>query len=108
MLTTTPKEVTDEVARIAKEALVEHYGDRLVFDPVVVVPMIDYYGDEYLHIYSVYEGTYEILDTKWSIGFARRMMPELREVGVEDRPNTSFVPTDQWPELEQILSRRTS
>ena len=32
MLTTTPKEVTNEVARIAWEMLYEHYGDRLTFD----------------------------------------------------------------------------
>ena len=99
MATTTPKEVTEEVARIAWELLDERYGNTLPLDRIAVIPKIDRYGDEYLAIYIVYEGRPEMLDTKWALRFPVLMGPELRQLGVDTFPSTSYVPSDEWGEM---------
>ena len=50
------------------QILEEKFGDKLVFDPIEVIPKIDLDGDEYLHIYMVYDGDAKLLDPSWDIG----------------------------------------
>ena len=99
MATTTPKEVTEEVARIAWEFLDERYGNTLPLDRIAVIPKIDHCDVEYLDIYIVYEGRHEMLDTKWSLRFPVLMEPELHQLGVVSTPSTSYVPSDEWGEM---------
>ena len=68
-MTTKLATVTDEVANIVRQTLEEKFGDTLVFDPIEVIPKVDLDGDEYLHIYMVYDGDVELLDTAWTLSF---------------------------------------
>ena len=99
MMTTTPKSVTDEVAKIVRETLDEHFGDTIGFDPILVIPKIDHYGDEYLYIYVVYDCEYEKLDPKWTLSFTRLIGPKLTEIGVDTLPSKSFIQKAEWDEM---------
>ena len=98
-MTTTPTTVTDEVANIARQHLEEKFGDSLVFDPIEVIPKIDHDGDEYLHIYMVYDGDAKLIDTAWTLGFYGLIWPKLIELGAASVPSLSFVEKSDWEEV---------
>ena len=98
-MTTTLATVTDEVANIVRQTLEEKFGDTLVFDPIEVIPKIDLDGDEYLHIYSVYDGDGNLIDAGWSLGFTGLIWQKLIELGVESVPTLSFVEKSEWEEV---------
>ena len=52
----TTKTKLEHVADIVRETLAERFGDEFVFDPIEVIPKVDHDGDEYLHIYIVFDG----------------------------------------------------
>ena len=99
MVTTTPKAVTDEVANIVRQALENHFGDMIVFDPILVMPKIDHYGDEYLQIYIVFDGDQKLIDPGWTLGLIGRIRPNLIELGVETLPSKMFVEKSEWEEV---------
>ena len=98
-MTTTLATVTDEVADIVRQNLEEKFGDTLVFDPIEVRPEIDHDGDEYLHIYMVYDGDRKLLDPAWTLGFTGLIWQKLIELGVESVPTLSFVEKSEWEEV---------
>ena len=98
-MTTALATVTDEVANIVRQHLEEKFGDSLVFDPIEVIPKIDLDGDEYLHIYTVYDGDRKLLDPAWTLGFTGLIWQKLIELGVESVPTLSFVEKSEWEEV---------
>ena len=98
-MTTTLATVTDEVANIVRQTLDEKFGDSLVFDPIEVIPKVDHDGDEYLHIYMVYDGDRKLLDPAWTLGFYGLIQPKLIELGIETLPSKSFVEKPEWEEV---------
>lgn len=95
------REVADKVGKLVGESLREHFKDDFVFDPILVEPAIDPFGDEYLDICVVYEGEYEKLDPGWTVGLTTRLGEELLELGVTGVPSHSFVPKSDWKEIFQ-------
>ena len=93
--------VTDKVARIVEDLLDERFGDvdGLTIEQVKVIPKIDHDGDEYLHIYIVFDGDQKLLDPGWTLTISRRIAPQLMELGVENPPSRSFVEKSEWEEV---------
>ena len=56
-----------------------------------VIPRLDEFGDEYLHIYVLYQGDGKVLDPVWLNGLYRRMRPELVALGITSVPTESYV-----------------
>ena len=102
-------EKLDKVASIVAAILEERFGDEFVFDPIVVIPKVDdYYIDDvfpYIHTYIVFDGDQAKLDPHWTAGMARRLIPRLTEIGVDDFPVTSFVSKSGWKQMERKLRR---
>ena len=98
MTTTVSKEVTDAAAEVVRGLLVERYRDTLIFDPIVVIPKIDAYDEEYLHFHIAYNGQFEMLDIKWGLKFRLLVIPGLAELGIESVPVFSFIPMTEWVE----------
>ena len=98
-MTTTLAAVTDEVANIVRQILEEKFGDTIAFHPIEVIPKIDHDGDEYLHIYIVYDCDYELLDTAWTLGLYGLIWPKLIELGAASVPSLSFVEKSDWEEV---------
>ena len=95
MLTLTEAE-TEKLADAIKSTLYERFKDAFVFDPIVIRTKTDYYGDDYLHIYIIYEGDRANLDSKWTLGLIGRIEPTLDELGIPGVPSKSFVPKFEW------------
>lgn len=94
--------VKDQVASIYRNHLEGKFGNRLVFDPIVVVPEFSYYlDDEYLHIYVVVDGDEDgnALDPSFLNSLYRRMRPELLELGVTNIPVDSYIDKNELCEV---------
>ena len=109
-------ELREKAASIVAEKLEERFGDEFVFDPIMVIPKIDDYGEDYfpyLDIYVVFDGDQANLDPSWTAGMAGRLIPQLMELGVDEFPVTGFVAKSEWKwmgrrvqhELERKLER---
>ena len=62
------EELLKNVGEITKVRLIEVYGDSLKFDPVFVERKFDFYGEDYMHIYVVFDGDEKVLEAKWRGG----------------------------------------
>lgn len=106
------QELRDRVAEIVREALAERFADEFIFDPIIVIPAVDEFGDgdgePYLRIMIVFDGDQDALDPRWTSGLIRRIRPKLFEAGVEEFPSPSFVKKTEWPRLERSLKRASA
>ena len=59
---------TDRVTDIVRELLVGRFGDAFEFGPIIVERELDDYGDEYIHVYIVFNGDQRELDPSWTAG----------------------------------------
>ena len=102
-------EVLREVAELVKNDLEGHFGDVFTFDPIVVIPKIDHDDYEYLHIYIVFDGDFDLLETRWTMKLYTRIGPRLQEMGIMEYTSESYVEKSEWEELGgRILGRAES
>ena len=94
----TTKTKLEQVADIVRETLAERFGDEFVFDPIDVIPRVDHDGDEYLHIYIVFDGDPELLDLDWTVRLGVRIWPQLIGLGFSNPPSKSFIERSEWEE----------
>ncbi len=95
----TPQEVIEKVENIIKKDLEERFKDEFVFDPIIVNPELDHYGDEFLHIYIVFEGDQKKLDPKWTVGIEDRLLMQLAEDELPHTPGHAFIEKSEWKEV---------
>ena len=92
----TEREVRDQVAKIVRHDLVACFGDKVVFEPILVVSKVDHDDEDYLDIYIVYEGDMKDLDPNLTLGMIGRIKPELEKLGVPWPLSRSFVEKADW------------
>ncbi len=97
--------VKEQVANIYRSHLESKFGDRVVFDEVRVVPRLDEWDEEYLHIYVVISGDTDLFDrnVNWLNGLYWDLRPELLELGVTSFPVDSYIDKDEiesWTDEE--------
>ena len=102
---TTPREIIQKVEDFVRKDLEERFKDEFIFDPIIVNPELDWWGDEFLHIYIIFDGDLKKLDTKWTIGIETRLLQELPEGELLHTPGHSLIPISEWKSVykEQVL-----
>ena len=95
------KEVKQQVIDLVRADLSEKFGpdDPIVFDPIVIDPRIDPDGEDYFHIYVVYDGDRELLTPLWTADLTWRLWPKLEAMGIFESPTKSFVEKSEWEEV---------
>ena len=90
----------EKVRSIVRETLAEHFADEFVFEPILIVPTVDEFGDgdgsTYLRILIVFDGDQEKLDPGWTSGLIGRIEPKLIEAGITEFPSPSFIKKSEW------------
>ena len=66
---------------IAAEFNGRHKGE-LNFDPIIVKPDVDYYGDDYYRVLVVVGGDSSLLDSAWLAGLITRVRDNLEQYGI--------------------------
>ena len=95
---------TDRIAALVKQDLVEQFGSRYKFEPVVAEKRIFYGYDETEEYYAVwvgYSGCPEPPDSKITIGVSRRIREGLLEMGLTDVA-MDIVPADKFERIREI------
>ena len=90
------QEQMSKVSAIVGDALRDHCGSEFVFDPIVIKPDFDGYGDAYLRVLVVFEGDQEALDPAWTGGLNGRIKGSLIELGVPPYPSISYIRRSEW------------
>ena len=91
--------VLEEVSNIVRETLAERFDDEVVFGPIVAIPKIDHYDEEFVQIYIGYEGEARLIDPDWASGLVDIIWPSLMELGVPGVPGKFFIPQTEWNEV---------
>ena len=91
----------EKVAKRVEELLEERFGDEegLTFEQILVIPKVDIDGDEYVHIYVVFDGDQKLLDPAWTVSLYTLITPCLLELGIMSPPSKSFVEKSDWEEV---------
>ena len=98
------EEMCETLAGLVKERLTALYDGKIKFDPVIVENKTDFYGEDYLHIYVVFDGDVNLFESKDPVP-AWLIDPELDEFDVEKTPSHSFSKKSEWDELIAAGSR---
>ena len=93
---TTPMDVIEKVEDFVRKDLAGRFKEEFVFDPIIVNPELDHYGDEFLHIYIIFDGNQKKLDTKWTIGIEDRLLMQLPQGELSNTPGHSLIPKSEW------------
>ena len=97
---TITREVTDAVAKLVGDALRERFkDDGLVFDPIIAERAVDYYGDEYVDIFVIFDGEQKKLDARWINRLWIMLDPQMEELGLAAVPSLSFVGKSEWADI---------
>ena len=93
------EEAKEKLVDAVRNILYEQYRNgEFVFDPIFIKTRLDAYGDEYLHIYVIYDGDMANLDVKKRSKLAILLNPVLDELGIPGVPSKSFVLKREWEE----------
>ena len=98
-------EAKEKVEAIVRSTLEKRFAGDFIFDPIVVIPEIDEYGDDYLDIIIVFDGDQAKLDPSWTSGLIGRIQPHLAAAGIEAFPVPSFVVKSEWKHMERHLKK---
>ena len=102
-------EAKEKVKAIVRNTLEKRFASDFIFDPIVVIPEVDDYSDdylEYLNIIIVFDGDQANLDSSWTGGhFIRRIHFQLLDAGIEAFPVPSFVVKSEWKHMERRLRK---
>ena len=99
------KDITDQVAAIIGDTLNGWFQPHLNFDPIVVRQRYDdWYGEDYLEAWIVWEGDYGRMDHRKTIGLPLDIMPQLDELGVGLLVHQHYIAKWEWElKKERIL-----
>ena len=101
------QEVREKVNRFVWEDLNEGFADEFIFDPIVLVPEVDVVtGEEYLHIWVVFDGDQDKLDPNWTVGLHVRIAEKLEEMGVPPSFSISYMGADEWKYYRRRITER--
>ena len=95
----------EKVIVIVRDMLEERFAGEFIFDPIVVLPEIDEYGDDYLDIIIVFAGDQANLDPSWTMRFIRRIHLQLLDAGIDAFPVPSFVVKSEWKDMERHMKK---
>lgn len=94
------EELLENLGAIVRVRLKEVYGDSLTFDPVFVERKFDFYGEDYMCIYVVFDGPEKVFKAKWGgLGIEWLISSDLDELGVKKTPSYSISKKSEWDEL---------
>lgn len=95
----TTQETVEKVEQLVRKDLEERFKDEFIFDPIIANPELDWWGDEFVHIYIIFDGDQDKLDAKWTIGIEDRLLQQLPEDEHPISPGHSFIEKSEWKQI---------
>lgn len=96
-MATITKDITDQVAAIIGDTLNGWFQPHLNFDPVIVRQRYDdWYGEDYLEAWIVWEGDHDYMDHSRTNGLSLDIEPQLDELGVDLFIHPHYIAKWEW------------
>ena len=95
----TPPELIKKVEDFVRKDLEGRFKDEFVFDPIIANPELDWWGDEFIHVYIIFDGDQKNLDSKWTLGIEGRLLDYLPEGALPHTPGHSFISKPEWKRI---------
>lgn len=93
-----------QVEDLFREHLDRHFqGIDLKFDPVVVEPIKDQYGEDTFHVTVVYEGDQELLDARKINTMGVEIEDHLSAMGIWPTVLDSYIIKEEYLILDELL-----
>ncbi len=96
----TTQNSDEEVKNIVRAALKESFTNEITFGPIVVVHVVDEFGDgdgsDYLRILIIHDNEDTPLDPRLTSSLIRRIRPKLAEAGIDDFPSPRYIGRAEW------------
>ncbi|MCY3691979.1 MAG: hypothetical protein OXI54_11220 [Chloroflexota bacterium] len=103
-MATITKDITDQVAAIIGDTLNGWFQPHLNFDPIVVRQRYDdWYGEDYLEAWIVWEGNHDYMDHSRINDLPLDIEPELDELGVNLSVHQHYVAKWEWDLIHEKL-----
>ena len=93
MITATQKE---DIEVFVRDFLTSRLDDSINLDPIIVREEIDQYGDEYVHVYVIYESDEYLLPVSVTISLGLPLWNYTAELGFKFPPSKSFINKSEW------------
>lgn len=105
-MATITKDTTERVAAIIGDTLNGWFRPHLTFDPIVVRQRYDdWYDEDYLEAWIVWEGDYAHMDHRKTVDLPLDIMPQLDELGIGLLLHPHFIAKWEWDLKHQTLLR---
>ena len=93
----TPENM-EKVHGIVSETLYGRFGSDLVFDPIIIKPDIDYYGDgdEYVRLLIVVDGDTDLLDIDRLWGLIGELRLKMEAEGIMEFPSPYYIDKKEY------------
>ena len=96
-MATITKDTADQVAAIIGDTLNGWFQPNLHFGPIIVRQLHDdWYGEDYLHVYIVWEGDRSYIDHSRTIGLPLDIRPQLDAIGIAPDLDLHHMYVEKW------------
>ena len=103
-MATITKDITDQVAVIIGNTLNGWFQPHLNFGPIVVRQRYDdWYGEDYLEAWVVWEGDYAKMDPSRTNTLYQFVEPLLDDLGIDMRLHPHFIAKWEWELKKDLL-----
>ena len=101
MVTKTSDDVLKSIKGIVQKLVKEQSSEDLRYGPIHVVAHDDYWDEERVFIYVVYDGNPKKLDYAWTIGLVDRVLQQLPDGALPIVPVKHFVHRSEWDKFHR-------
>ena len=101
MVTKTTDDVLKNIEGIVRELVQGKSTNELVFGPIHVIAHDDYWDEERVFIYVVYDGDPKKLDFSWTIGLVDRILQRIPEGDLPIVPVKHFIHKSEWDKFRR-------
>ena len=91
-------EAMERMKEVFSETLYARYPEGLVFDPIIIKPTIDYWGDgdEYARALIVVDGDTDLMTAERNFGFITELRDKLEAEGILQFPSPYYIDKDEY------------
>lgn len=100
----TSPETAQKVETLYRELLERNFQGAFKFDPIMVEPTLDQYGEDTFHVTVVYDGDQDLLDPGKLNEITVEVWCQLRAMGIDKIPIESHVDKKEHDMRDELLA----
>lgn len=91
-------EAMERMKEVFSETLYAWFPEGLVFDPIIIKPTIDYWGDgdEYARALIVVDGDTDLMLSRGTFGLITELRDKLEAEGIMQFPSPWYIDKDEY------------